>query len=265
MSRSTCIRVEDARALLRLAGELMELPRDAAVRGRHLVDELCRLLGGQCGMIAVLRADKMAGPPRILYGVEGGHIDAAARQVYRDYAAQTHAIDPLLKVLEPGGRQPRAVLRREFIDDRDWYGSEFVNEVALRLGTDDMVYAFYPLPTPGHHIGLGIVRPRKARFGRREKTMIALLNDELGWLYRHFASPVGEPTASLSPRLQSVLAHLLTGESEKQIARSLGLSRYTVHDYIKDVYRLMGVSSRPELMARSAGMTNAETIARNDE
>jgi len=53
----------------------------------------------------------------------------------------------------------------------------------------------------------------------------------------------------LSPRHQQTLDLLLAGDAEKQIAGKLGLSRHTVHDYVKAVYRRFGVNSRGELLA----------------
>ncbi|WP_168219080.1 response regulator transcription factor [Limnoglobus roseus] len=52
----------------------------------------------------------------------------------------------------------------------------------------------------------------------------------------------------LTPRLRDVLMALRSGDSEKQIALRLGLSRHTVHEYVGALYRRFGVSSRPELM-----------------
>lgn len=54
----------------------------------------------------------------------------------------------------------------------------------------------------------------------------------------------------LSPRQQETLKHLLTGDSEKQIAAKLSVSRHTVHVYVKDLYRHFGANSRGELLAR---------------
>jgi DNA-binding CsgD family transcriptional regulator len=54
----------------------------------------------------------------------------------------------------------------------------------------------------------------------------------------------------LSRRLRQTLDRLLAGDAEKQIARHLGLSRHTVHVYIKALYRCFGVNSRGELLAR---------------
>jgi len=54
----------------------------------------------------------------------------------------------------------------------------------------------------------------------------------------------------LAPRLRQTLEALLTGDSEKQIARRLAISPHTVHVYVKTLYRRFGVSSRAELLAR---------------
>jgi DNA-binding CsgD family transcriptional regulator len=55
---------------------------------------------------------------------------------------------------------------------------------------------------------------------------------------------------ALSPRAQQTLDLLLAGDSEKQIAGKLKLSRHTVHIYVKALYRGFGVSSRGELLSR---------------
>ena len=56
--------------------------------------------------------------------------------------------------------------------------------------------------------------------------------------------------AHLPPRLQQTLSSLLAGDSEKQAAAKMGLSRHTVHVYVKSLYRRYGVSSRGELLAK---------------
>jgi DNA-binding NarL/FixJ family response regulator len=53
----------------------------------------------------------------------------------------------------------------------------------------------------------------------------------------------------LSPRLQQILAYLLDGKSEKEIACALGLSPHTVHVYVKTLYQRYEVNSRGELMS----------------
>jgi DNA-binding NarL/FixJ family response regulator len=54
----------------------------------------------------------------------------------------------------------------------------------------------------------------------------------------------------LSPRLRQTLDRLLVGDSEKQVARHLALSKNTVHVYVKALYRQYKVNSRGELLAK---------------
>ncbi len=54
----------------------------------------------------------------------------------------------------------------------------------------------------------------------------------------------------LSGREQQVMRFLLQGMSNKEIARSLGLSAYTVSDHVRVIFDKVGVHSRTELAAR---------------
>ena len=58
-----------------------------------------------------------------------------------------------------------------------------------------------------------------------------------------------EAAARLTPRLREVLDGFLAGESEKQLARRLLLSKHTVHEYAKQIYRHLDVQTRGELLA----------------
>lgn len=57
-----------------------------------------------------------------------------------------------------------------------------------------------------------------------------------------------DPT-NLSEREREVLAGLLKGKSELQIAEELFLAKGTVHKYVIQLYRSFGVSTRAELMS----------------
>ena len=61
------------------------------------------------------------------------------------------------------------------------------------------------------------------------------------------------PLRKLPPRTRQVLDQLLQGKSEKEVAKSLGLSVHTVHVHVKTLYKRLGVSSRGELLSRCLG------------
>lgn len=54
----------------------------------------------------------------------------------------------------------------------------------------------------------------------------------------------------LSRRQRQTLRHLLEGDLEKQVAAKLGVSRHTIHIYVKALYKHFDVSSRGELLAK---------------
>lgn len=66
----------------------------------------------------------------------------------------------------------------------------------------------------------------------------------------------------LPPRQAAVLQRLCEGDAEKQVARTLGVSRSTVHVYVKAIYRVYGVHSRAELLAAVFRMVSL-TVARS--
>ncbi len=43
--------------------------------------------------------------------------------------------------------------------------------------------------------------------------------------------------SKLAPRIRQTLQRLLTGDSEKEIAARLNLSRHTIHVYVKTLYK----------------------------
>jgi DNA-binding CsgD family transcriptional regulator len=69
------------------------------------------------------------------------------------------------------------------------------------------------------------------------------------WIYDGYVAPTATVLARLSPRERQTLDHLLAGASEKEVAFSIGLSRHTVHAYVKRLYRTLGVNSRGELLS----------------
>ena len=48
-----------------------------------------------------------------------------------------------------------------------------------------------------------------------------------------------------------MLHRLTAGRNERQVGLELGLSRHTVHDYVKELHRRFGVGDRAELLARA--------------
>ena len=51
----------------------------------------------------------------------------------------------------------------------------------------------------------------------------------------------------LGPREREVLAALLSGDTEAEIALTLSISRHTVHSHVRSLYLKLGVHNRMDL------------------
>lgn len=69
---------------------------------------------------------------------------------------------------------------------------------------------------------------------------------------RSTPAPVLEPAVRLTEREAEVLQRVAKGYTLPEIARQFGLSRHTVGDYVKQVYRKLNVSSRAEATLEAA-------------
>jgi len=122
---------------------------------------------------------------------------------------------------------------------------------------NDVRNALTPLPPARRQINvsamLRLMQPLDEVPGNPESSrklfanLCRFVGNQIGCDGRH---SLRESAERLSPRQQQTLTHLLNGDSEKQIAAKLALSRHTVHVYVKGLYRHFGASSRGELLAR---------------
>src|SRR5258707_157206 len=88
-------------------------------------------------------------------------------------------------------------------------------------------------------------------FSARHKAFVRELHIAVaGWIGGQLARFIDPSPSALSRRARQVLRCLLDGDGDKQIARRLGISHFTVNQYAKVIFEHFGVSSRPELLAR---------------
>lgn len=98
---------------------------------------------------------------------------------------------------------------------------------------------------------LALHRPSdKPPFGERDRFLIHVVLQNIDWI--HDACPqvdVGEKPLRLTYRQREVLLQLLQGRSRKSIAASLGLSEYTIVEYMSQIYRRFNARNRGELLS----------------
>jgi DNA-binding CsgD family transcriptional regulator len=260
--RSDSITFAELRRILRLANDLRDLPQGSLEQRRCALNGLCDLVGAQIGLWLELT---MAGAGRILVSgaVDLGWGSDGERRAYLSYLdAQPRSIDPthapLACLLRLG---PFTTTRRQVLADRQWYGSEHVQEFRRAGGVDDFMYGGQLSADGVHAHGMSVHRPWGDRpFSERERRMVETFQAETSWLYQTPDKLKHVPPAldDLAPRLRDVLLRLLRGLAEKQVAADLQISQNTVHDYVKELHRRFGVNSRAELLARFIGRSPVE-------
>ncbi len=136
-----------------------------------------------------------------------------------------------------------------------WYRSQTFNKVHRVCGIDDYVISICPTPIPNRCTTLWLHKGVGSRdFTSREQSIITLvhmiINQEIGT----YLAAADEPKlSSLTQRRLEVLAGLIEGDSEKQIAYKLNLAKATIHEHVLAIYRHFHVSSRGELLAKFIG------------
>ena len=277
--------------MLRLAGEAGELPAGSEARRLHLLDGLRQLVGGQAALMFVISTDPLNRPlleagdgPMLSVGLSPEQQANFLRYLTSPSPKPHNPVVPgVLQRMDPLLTQHR----RQVGDEDTWYRSPFFEQFQAPMGLDDTLYPRLPLGN-GRNLALAVFRPLRDRrlFTDRDCQLVDLFHANTARLYQVPAAPplaraaappgaavVGTPLVgavpaaadrqveALPPRLKPVLHYLLAGDGEKQVAMKLNLSRHTVHEYTKMLYRKLSVCSRAELMARYVGRVRGPLVA----
>jgi DNA-binding CsgD family transcriptional regulator len=189
---------------------------------------------------------------------------AGGEQGIRNYVAMTHRLNPVLRSLAcPGAFRARDFrIDANSIDDV----GEALRPYLIKSRAEELGYRTIGWPERLEEIGLYV----KACEGvvelgfYRERGASALPEGQLHELAA-LAMPLAAAfdrqsvlraqsrrpcdTAPLSRRESEVAAMLLVGCNSEAIALRLGISRHTVKDHRKQIYRKLGISSLAELFA----------------
>jgi DNA-binding CsgD family transcriptional regulator len=255
MGHSKALRLRDIRAIFRLVGDVRELGADPRAWRRHMLEQLQRVTGTMVGHATETAApfDLKMPSMDVIVGVGWpGEAESELGHRYIESGLETDPSIPVIFRLQAAGRNFTRT-RRKLVTDAMWYRSSHMDKFRRPLGVDDFVVSTRVVP----RLGVASVFVLSRAWGERpigevQRRLVHLFHAELGHLWEE-AGPAGpDPVAGLPPRLQQTLACLRAGDSEKLIAARLGLSRHTVHNYVKALYRRIGVCSRGELLARCA-------------
>lgn len=245
----------DMREVIRIVGECRDLGADAGAWHAHATRRLCELTSSQVGIAANLRNFEPGQDPRGLTLFRFGWRDAAAEQHWTDYASTVPARRTPEYARLVGFSGPLVTrTRRQLWDDLTWYRSQTFNDHHRISGIDHYVFSIARGPRSLYNT-IWVHRPvGEPAYERRDWWLVHTVHTELAAMMdRSLATPDAPGPAGLTRRQRQTLDGLLDGDSEKQIALALGLSRATVHEYVTAIYRHYRVSSRGELLSRFIG------------
>lgn len=252
MTGYECVREADFAALLRLAGEVTELPADKVVRRTHVLTGLLALVGGRsaAAMEMALPDEGPLARAGTVINVNYGS-EAEARYSER-FLVHNDPPDPALPDFLAARGRTLTMTRQ--VDDAEYYRSPHYDIVRRPFDIDHSLYCRLRLPD-GNDMSVGIQRcPGDPLFTDREKAVVHLLHTNAPHVYCAREAPRAE-LDRLAPRLRPVLRYLLQGDAEKEVAAKLHLSRHTVHRYTQAIYGELGLHSRAELLAKYARLT----------
>jgi DNA-binding CsgD family transcriptional regulator len=248
------LRITDAQAVFRLLGEVRELGNDPAAWKPHMLRGLTRLVRGVvAGTGECLRSRRPDQLPFCGFADVGFASDAIRRTYYQYAYGEDFSNDPAMPAWLAVMRRddPWTARRQDFTPDRVWYASDHAQRVLRPAGVEQYMTSGYPVAALDVVHMITISRPwGERRFVGRELAILHLFHTELGRLWDEIPAPADDVLAKLPPRLRQTLEALASGDGEKQIAARYGLSRHTVHNHIRELYRRADCGTRGALLSR---------------
>jgi DNA-binding CsgD family transcriptional regulator len=253
MSHSAALRLSDVRRVFRLVGDCRDVGHDRDAWAILAIDGLRRELGAMFVTTFQEGSDLLLAPEGEWVtwnvGMPSDHEQEEWLALIRTGRFLTYPSVVAYRRLT-GAVAARS--REQLVDERTWRRCAELNEDRRAFGQDEILLGHFLSTRPAgirHNFSLNRAVGER-RFSARDRAMLRLFLEEIrGLSGTAIAIDPRGPFADLSPRLCQVLDALLEGDAEKQVAARLGISRHTVHDHVKALYRRFDVSSRGELLA----------------
>ncbi|MBA3315421.1 MAG: hypothetical protein H0T47_19305 [Planctomycetaceae bacterium] len=250
MGRSQRLRLRDVRDVFRAVGECRELGSDREAWMRHALAAVRSLTPARVAAVGFQPPAGFQLMRDVRTPVDDG-LEGTERAVFVEYhATERYFDDPCFhRYLEI--RRPDLTIRTRRLASATEFERSGIWDWARGMGTGDHLFSQRRVLDRRSCLNFSMWTPfRAAPFERRDARLVRLLNMELARLVGPALYDGENPRSALPPRLRKTLERLLLGDSEKQAALALGLSKATVHEYVGLLYRHFDVNSRSELMAR---------------
>lgn len=179
--------------------------------------------------------------------------DGNLAQETRDYfskAKKSGGIDPQVMLSVESAGKSRVHLLADAVAEDEW-DKHWMKQWLERLGVGERMVGAFTLSDISESYFLIDRPPESPPFTEADRAQFLTLLQDFPrlhyWLFleRGLVPPAQRP---FSPREREVLKLLMGPKPETEIADTLKVSKGTVHNYIIDIYKNLGVSSRYELV-----------------
>jgi DNA-binding CsgD family transcriptional regulator len=251
MKKSELLDAKDARAIVRLLGEVCANPGDYIAKKHQLMDGLCQIIAADCWCWG-LAIQMEAGKPSVHIGlIQGGFTEekfAMFTQAYT-HPDMTAIHEPF--ALELAEKRKHLTRLRQQLDPSAAYMKTAAYPYWQAADIDGIIMSLCPIDRTAFSI-IGIYRSSSADlFTPRENRIAHILLSEVPDLHaKGWPSDFGVTLPDLSSRHRTALALLVHGYSRQKIAESMKLSLHTINDYFKVIFAHFSVHSQAELIVR---------------
>lgn len=239
----------DARALVRLLGQVAELSSNVDSKKRFLMEGLMKLIGADCWTWMHLYQIQPGEKPNVAGFLHGGFSEERLKTYLLANEHQDMGVvsAPFIADCQKIGKHTTQL--RQQIDPEDHFSRTTCYPLWLEADIAPLIISGHPFEDGTISIIVICRRKDEPSFSERESRIVHILLSEVPWLYEGDL-PVAQKTKvqSHSPRMSTVLALLLEGWARKEIANHLEISVHTVSGYIKELYSHYNVHSQKELM-----------------
>jgi len=175
-------RANEMRTMVRLVLGAYELAEEPVLWKEHVLRGLCGLVDARAACCSLFRDVRVGGKWTVLSRVDG--YSAGGRQLpLLTIGDGDSSEDPMWEMAREKGELVTR-LRREVVDDGEWYESAHVKELRRKAGLDDCIYSLFRLPEQSWAMGLEVHRAWGAKkFGERERVLVHAMHEELALLY----------------------------------------------------------------------------------
>jgi len=250
-SESTALSEADARAIIRLLGDLAAIEDGLVAQKNFLMEGLCTLIKADSWAWATTFSFQPDEVPLNSGFLTGGF---SPEQFAKFQQALEHPDTGMLNTSltrEFEQKKTHLTRLRDQIDVEGHFLLSAVYPIWIAAGVEQVILSIRP-GGDGALSQIGVYRrPGRSPFSTKDSRITHIILGEVPWLHAAaLPASLGSTVTRLTPRQRITLNLLLESQDRRQIAEHLGLSSHTVDGYVKDVFRFFDVHSQPALIAR---------------